>query len=130
MKRAVRLLKKEFKLKKISSFYETCPVGPAGPRKFWNAAAQIQSPLRPRDLLKKLRALETTLGRRRNPRNRFAPRTIDMDLLPQKGYRSQFFIMIPLAEIAAKKRDSKSGKEFGELAEKMVYPKDAIRKIT
>lgn len=130
MTKAVGLLKKEFQVKKVSSFYETAPVGPAGSKKFWNAAILIQSPLRRNQLIQKLRKLESRLGRKRNPKNRFLARPIDLDLLPQKGYRSFAFIMIPLAEIAASVRDSGTGKTFGEIAKGFRLGKNEIRTIT
>ena len=113
----IAALKNEFTVKKISSVYETQPVGPTGPDLFWNLAAEIETPLEIEDTVKKLRKLEAELGRKRNPGNKFLPRTIDLDLLPQKDYQKQAFIMIPLAEISPRTLDPESGKSFQELAE-------------
>ena len=114
-----KALRKEFYLKKISSVYETVPEGPAGNQNFWNAAAEIETELDLESLTKKLRRIEDQLGRKRDSQNKFAPRTIDLDILPQEDYQKRAFIMIPLAEIAPEERDLETGKSFRELAENL-----------
>lgn len=109
-------LQRDWVVKKISSVYEMEPVGPAGGAKFWNACVTVESPLTKEDFVKEMRALEDRLGRRRDPANKFAPRTIDIDLLPAPGYQEQFFTVIPLAEIAPEEKDPETGKTFRELA--------------
>ena len=110
---------------KFSCVYETDPVGPAdfpaaaGREKFWNLAAAISTPESETSVRKTLRQIESDMGRVRSPENRFLPRTIDIDILPQAGYQQQAFIMIPLAEIAPQARDSQTGQTFLALAEKI-----------
>jgi 2-amino-4-hydroxy-6-hydroxymethyldihydropteridine diphosphokinase len=111
------LLKTELAVQAISPIYETEPVGPAGCQKFWNAAVAVQSEESRENLSRHLRSIEARLGRTRSAANRFAPRTIDIDLLPQPGYQKLAFIMIPLAEIAPQERDPETGKCFAVLAE-------------
>ena len=113
----LEILKKKFSVKKISSIYETEPVGPAGNRKFWNLAVGLETGLDLKMLAATLRQIEETLGRKHDPADKFAARTIDLDILPQPGYQNQAFIMIPLAEIAGGQRDEETGKTFGEIAE-------------
>ncbi len=113
----LELLKSELAVQAISTVYETEPVGPAGRQKFWNAAVAVQSALTREKLSQHLRTIEARLGRTRSAADRFAPRTIDIDLLPQPGYQKLAFIMIPLSEIAPKERDPETGKCFVELAE-------------
>ena len=113
----LEILKNEFKVKKISSIYETEPVGSSGPNLFWNLAVEIETPLDPENLIQKLREIEARLGRNRDPQDKFAARTLDLDLLPQKDYQRQAFMMIPLAEISPDAMDEASGKSFQELAE-------------
>ena len=125
----IEALKQKFCINKISSIYETEPVGPAGGGKFWNAVVGIESAVEPESLNKELRGIETSLGRKRDPSNKFAPRSIDIDVLPQPGYQDQGFIMVPLAEIAPDEMDKKSGKTFLELAEKFKEEKKHYRKI-
>lgn len=125
------LLKKEFSIQKVSSVYETEPVGPAGNQKFWNLALSLESDLARKVLTANLRRIEETLGRKRNPVDKFAPRTIDIDLLPQPDYQHQAFIMIPLAEIAPSEKDPETGKFFKELA-KVLRHKEVgkLRKVS
>ncbi len=113
---ALEFLKQTFQIKKISSTYETSPIGPAGSQNFWNAAAAIQTDDTKEALVLKLRRIEEIMGRVRSE-NKFAPRTIDIDILPQPDYQKHAFIMIPLAEIAPEEKDPETGKSFGELAE-------------
>ncbi|MBI3314042.1 MAG: 2-amino-4-hydroxy-6-hydroxymethyldihydropteridine diphosphokinase [Candidatus Omnitrophica bacterium] len=115
--RSLELLKKQLQVEKISSVYETEPVGPAGDKKFWNLALSIRSDDDRKTFGSNLRKLEEALGRKRDPVNKFLPRTIDIDLLPQPDYQNQAFIMIPLAEIAPRQKDPETGKTFEELAE-------------
>lgn len=111
------LLKKKFPGICFSSVYETAPVAPSGNRLFWNLAASISYSGHLDVLRKKLRVIENDLGRTRDPGNKFAPRSIDIDILPQDGYTKQPFIMIPLAEIAPDERAEPGQKTFRELAE-------------
>lgn len=113
----LEILKSKFSVKKISSIYETRPVGPAKGNNFWNAVVQIETPLSATPLLKEVRTIEASLGRIRNPKDKYAPRTIDIDILPQADYQRQAFIIIPLAEIAPGEIDPESGKTFSSLAE-------------
>jgi len=77
--KSINLLKNTCILKKsriISSF----PVGgPSGQSNYLNAALKIKTNLTPINLLKKLKKIETILGRFKSVR--FAPRIIDLDIL-------------------------------------------------
>ena len=112
----IESLKKNLSVKKISSIYETDPVGPAGPLKFWNAVVEIESEETRGTLIATVRRIEEGLGRRRNPSDKFAPRPIDIDILPQADYQRHAFIIIPLAEIAPDAHDEETGKIFRDLA--------------
>jgi 7,8-dihydro-6-hydroxymethylpterin-pyrophosphokinase len=51
--------------------------------------------------------------------DKYAPRTIDLDLLPaplSAGHRQQAFIMVPLAEIEPSGIDPETGKTYEEIA--------------
>ena len=104
---------------RFSAVYETNPVGPAGSGKFWNLAAALSIRNTEDSVRKILRQIEKDLGRIRSQENRFLPRTIDIDVLPQPGYQQQAFIMIPLAEIAPEVVDPETGQTFIALAEKI-----------
>ena len=80
---------------------------------FLNAAARLRTALPPHDLLAALQQIEQSLGRRRDPADRNAPRTLDLDLLlygdltldsptltlPHPRMVGRPFVMKPLAEI-------------------------------
>jgi len=97
----------------VSSILETKPVGgPAGQAKYLNAVAHLRTSLAPEELLLVLQGIETELGRKR--RERWGPRTIDLDILlyddeiiatdtltvPHPFMHERRFVMQPLAEIA------------------------------
>src|SRR6188508_1665543 len=68
------------KVGRVSSFYETTPIGgPRGQEKYFNAAAIVETTLSPAEVLAALLAIERKLGRERG--ERWGPRTIDLDLL-------------------------------------------------
>jgi 2-amino-4-hydroxy-6-hydroxymethyldihydropteridine diphosphokinase len=67
----------------VSSFYETAAVGRAGQPPYVNAAALIDTPLPPEALLRLLKRIERSAGRRGG--SPWGPRTLDIDLLDYKG---------------------------------------------
>jgi len=81
VKEALRRLGKQVSIQAISTVYLTEPVGPAGQPSFYNCVIEIATDLPPH-LLKRvvLRRIEDQMGRKRT-RDKFAPRTIDLDLL-------------------------------------------------
>ena len=90
---------------------ETAPVGLAG-RRFANSAILIETALHPAALLKHLKAIERSFGRRRG--RRWASRVLDLDLLlwsggswrtralrvPHPALVNRRFVLDPLAAIA------------------------------
>ena len=81
LRRAVELLAAEDAISVLASsqLRETEPIGPVAQGPFLNGAVQLETELGPRELLERLLAIEERLGRVR--RERFGPRTIDLDLL-------------------------------------------------
>ena len=69
----------------VSSFRETDPVGVVDQPRFVNAAAALETSLRPRELLERLLDVERSLGRDRAVEERWGPRTLDLDLLLYGG---------------------------------------------
>lgn len=99
-------------LEKLSSLYETAPVGYLNQGAFLNGAVLVQSSLEACDLLERLLDIENSLGRVRL--ERWGPRTIDLDILfygdivielpdllvPHPEIIKRIFVLEPLSEIA------------------------------
>jgi 2-amino-4-hydroxy-6-hydroxymethyldihydropteridine diphosphokinase len=98
----------------VSTLRETEPVGYLDQPSFLNGAAQIETELPAGELLERLLAIESRLGRVRGEGPRFGPRTIDLDLLvygdetidepgltvPHPRLAERRFALEPLAELA------------------------------
>jgi 2-amino-4-hydroxy-6-hydroxymethyldihydropteridine diphosphokinase len=96
----------------VSSLRETDPVGVVDQPRFLNGVAAVETDLSARELLEELLAIERELGRER--RERWGPRTIDLDLLlygeetidepgltvPHPRLHERRFALEPLAELA------------------------------
>ena len=67
------------RLRRVSSIYETDPVGDVEQGKFLNGVIEVETTLKPKMLLKELTRIEGGLGRVRSVKN--GPRTIDLDIL-------------------------------------------------
>lgn len=97
---------------KISSLYQTKPVGYTNQPDFINAVLILETNLDKHRLLGELHKIENKLGRVRSFAN--APRTLDLDIidydnlefhddkliLPHPRATQRAFVMVPLAEIA------------------------------
>jgi len=125
----IKRLRHEFKQLDISAIYETPPFGPAGDANFWNLACRIKTELTDQEIREKMHAIETDFGRKHNSQDKFAPRTLDLDVLPKEGYQKQAFVMVPLAEIDSDAIDSLSRKTFGELAALLEEDAKKFKKI-
>ena len=133
---AVRELSRILQETRVSPFFDTAPVGvPADQPRFLNAAVTGTTHLPPRELLNELLAIEQRRGRERP--YRFAPRTLDLDLIfygdqvvmeegldvPHPRFRERLFVLEPLAAIAADWLDPVTGKRVAELFEKVKREK-------
>lgn len=99
-------------IQKVSSLYETEPVGFTDQPAFLNAAVSITTGLEPLALLAVCLKIEKQLGRIRT--ERWGPRTIDIDMLLYHGFivedstlvlphprmEKRNFVLVPLGEIA------------------------------
>ena len=95
-----------------SSLYRTAPVEAPPQEDFVNAAALIETPYGPEELLDIIAAVETELGRTRTVKN--GPRTIDIDIvlsatgayrsarveIPHPRWMRRRFVVEPAREIA------------------------------
>ena len=69
----------DIKVKRVSSIYETEPVGDIPQGRFLNGVLEIETDLSPKGLLGALNRIEEKLDRVRAVKN--GPRTIDLDIL-------------------------------------------------
>ena len=113
LQKAIHLLKgqDEIEVKRLSSIYETDPVGFEDQAAFLNMVVQIETSLSPQQLLEVILQTEQTLGRIRV--FRWGPRIIDLDILlynhenieteqlivPHPRMHERLFVLIPLLEI-------------------------------
>jgi 2-amino-4-hydroxy-6-hydroxymethyldihydropteridine diphosphokinase len=109
-------------VRKRSRIIETDPVGKTDQPRFLNAVAEVETRIEPRPLLRRLRAVEKSLGRVR--RSRWGPRTIDLDLLlwddlsmstpsltiPHPRMAERRFVLAPLAELCPRRRVPGTGR--------------------
>lgn len=81
IKNALRMLRQisDVKVTRTSNLLETKPLANMAQRKYINAVAEIETSLSPQGLLEKLAEVEDLLGRKK--KEKWASRTIDMDLL-------------------------------------------------
>jgi len=81
IKSALKLLKENgnIEVARVSNVIETEPLGSANQPKYLNAVAEIKTTLSAEDLHETLIGTESSLGRTR--REKWSPRTIDLDLL-------------------------------------------------
>ncbi len=107
------------RLVKSSTLLATAPFGNKNQPDFINAVALIDTALSPMALLSRLHQLERQASRKRG--KRWGPRTLDLDILdykglilkprgqgraalrlPHEGIPERDFVLLPLAEIAAR----------------------------
>lgn len=110
--RAVEILKEKLKITRISSYYETEPVGYKEQDWFINIVLEALTDFSPHKLLEFCQGIEKEMKRVKTIR--FGPRIIDVDILLYEGFESdeedltiphprmkeRAFVMHPLNEIA------------------------------
>lgn len=108
---ALQLLSEAVKIIKVSSIYETEPVGFKNQPKFLNIVVSIDTNLSPQNLLKNCLEIEASMGRKRLIH--WGPRLIDIDILtynniyideenlkiPHPFITERKFVLIPIEEI-------------------------------
>ena len=136
--RALEFLSQRLRMGKISSVYDTEPIGNAEQPRFLNLVCQAYTRLTPEALLTLGKGIERKLGRTGKSG---APRPIDIDILlfgeqvvetpelviPHPKMMERAFVLVPLAEIAPDLTHPVSGKKFRELAESLKEKQGVLK---
>ena len=131
LRAALRGLERLGRITRVSSLYETEPVGFAEQGAFLNAVAAIETDLTPHELMQELLNIEA--GRERVRVQRNGPRTLDLDLLfygdevierpglavPHPRLQDRRFVLAPLCQIAPDLRHPALGLSVQELLEEL-----------
>ncbi len=133
---------KGVRISKQSSLYETAPWGKTDQDDFINQVIEIETELRPLELLHQLQAIEIKLGRQKQVH--WGPRNIDLDILlfgreninleelqvPHPYLMQRLFVLIPLAEIDPE-LIFPDGSKISEVLNRVIKSADAsdLRKL-
>ncbi|MCD8916392.1 2-amino-4-hydroxy-6-hydroxymethyldihydropteridine diphosphokinase [Staphylococcus simulans] len=139
LKAAIDLLDEQqgIEVIKVSSFYETAPVGYVNQPDFLNLCIKIETELSPHEVLECGLAIEQQLHRVR--KERWGPRTLDIDILlygdeiietkdlsiPHPRMTERAFVLIPLQEIAPDKVEPRTQKKIKEI----TVPDETVKKF-
>jgi len=129
LREALRRIGTLGRVRAVSSFYDTEPVGYTEQPRFLNAAALVETELPALELMRGLLEIEHQMGRDRASAPAKGPRVIDLDLLlfgdevwdtpelvlPHPAMHEREFVLAPLAEIAGEMRHPVLGQSAEEL---------------
>jgi 2-amino-4-hydroxy-6-hydroxymethyldihydropteridine diphosphokinase len=122
-----RLAAPDFRIRRVSSIYETEPVDLRDQPWFLNLVLEAETDLFPKQLLARIRKVELELGHKRLRKK--GPRTIDIDILlygetviesaelviPHPRLTERRFVLEPLAELAPQLRHPVSRQTIAEM---------------
>ena len=137
--RALELLSQRLSTGKVSSIYDTEPVGNITQPHFLNLVCQVYTRLAPAELLALAKGIELKLGRARGTPN--APRPIDIDILfygdqvmetpalviPHPRLAERAFVLVPLAEIAPDLIHPVNGQTIRELLQAVTETQGVLK---
>ena len=112
IKKAIDEISHRLRMIKVSSIYDTAPIGDENQPRYLNMVCEVATTLAPPSLMALLQGFELKLGRL--PAKKNAPRPIDIDILiygttvlntpeltiPHPRMAEREFVLAPLAEIA------------------------------
>jgi len=129
----------ETRIVKASSLYESEPLGDA---KTWfvNNVLEIETEFDPDEFLKRTRAIEASMGRKRVKGKRWGSRIIDLDILlfdnqtvskrnlkiPHPEMHKRRFVLLPLSELAPHVTHPQLGAAISELLGGLKDPKKVM----
>ena len=136
--KALNFLSQRLRMGKISSVYDTEPVGNTEQPRFLNLVCQAYTRLEPAGLLSLAKGIESKLGRTGKSN---APRTIDIDILlydeqvietpelviPHPKMTERAFVLVPLDEIAPDLVHPVSGKTIKELLQSVTEKQGVLK---
>jgi len=131
LRRALTELAALGRVEAVSSLYRTTPVGGPPQADFLNAAVRLLFVGSPESLLAEAHRIERLAGRER--RERWGPRTLDLDILwiaglsvagqglhvPHARLRERAFALRPLLDVAPEARDPVSGETYRSALERL-----------
>jgi len=130
----IQLALKEIKKKigliiSCSSVYSTEAVGFKADTEFLNICICCNTFLEPQEILDEIKYIENQLGRRRSKSQRYASRTVDIDIIfynnlvfenekiqiPHREYQKRLFVLLPLLEISPNQVDPRDNQLILEI---------------
>jgi 2-amino-4-hydroxy-6-hydroxymethyldihydropteridine diphosphokinase len=135
-----KLNSREFRIRRVSSVYETAPVDKLNQPDFLNVVLEAESDLMPMRLLHRIGNIEREMGRKRLTAK--GPRIIDIDILlygpfvintrqlqiPHPRMTERRFVLQPLAEVAPELKHPVSRQSVRDLL--AAAPQQFVRKTT
>ena len=145
LRAALRLLRAACTLERCSPVYRTAPRGDSDQANFLNMAVRLRTTHTPAGFHREvIQRIEACLGRERDPQNRNAARTIDIDIAFWGDKAFQFgdpprqvpdpdillfpHVALPLAAIAPDKRHLLTGQALDEIARQLGT--EGIQRLT
>jgi 2-amino-4-hydroxy-6-hydroxymethyldihydropteridine diphosphokinase len=131
LRAAIRLLRDQCRVLALSPVYRSAPQGYSQQPDFLNMAALIETKLSPSAFKRQvIGGIEQHLGRQRDPHNKNAPRTIDLDIalwdhavldyegkhIPDPDIYRYAHVALPLADLAPDYQHPETGDTLAQIA--------------